>query len=214
VALEERSPAHLDARRAVESWPNSRGASRLEVVPRSLMRWVSEYDLLLDSKTIGELRWIGGRYPELHLEAGHYSGFVVLMRLRPFVLDGRLEGPAPGAVEILHVGSAGQGLVEVGGVQFMRRTTPSGNQEVRDQRAAVVLTSLGSSARRILLYDHASSNLEVAGLLELALVEAFCAIYIGKHMFRSMLAAWVRLPSFGTPLTLLPKVRKLMLDSE
>jgi len=77
----------------------------------------------------------------------------------------------------------------------------------------LVLTSIATSGRRVLFYERKTSELDVKWLLELTLVEAFCAIYTGRHMFRSMLTAWVRPPKMGTSLALLPKVSSLQLGS-
>lgn len=208
---EGESLAPLGTPRSEASWPNPSGASRVEVVATSLVRPIREYELLVDSKVVGELEWIGGWHPELHLEAGAHSGYVTLRRLRPFVLTGRTEGPAPGAARILHVGSAGQGLIEIDGVQFARRTGVTGRKVVRDHDGRVVLTSSGTSGRGVLLYERGTSLLDVKWLLELTLVEAFCTIYPVRHMLRSMLTAWVRPPKMGAPLALLPAVSSLRL---
>lgn len=212
--MEERSPVPLSRRDAIEAWKGMANASRLEVVSRSPLRTVTEYSLLVDSKAIGEFEWIGGRHPELHLQAEDRSGFVRLKRLRPFILVGSLEAPGSGGVAILHVGSAGQGLVEVGGVQFLRRTPPTGAPCVRNHEGKVVLMSVGASGKRILGYDRASSNLELPELLELTLVEAFCLIYPARYMFRSLLTAWARIPRMGVPLGSHPRLKMLRPGSE
>ena len=205
--MEDRPTARPEGGPPGEPWPPPRTAQRLEVVPRSMVAPIAEYALVIDSSEVGEFEWMSGFYPELHLEVGVHSGFVAVKRLRPFVLAGRLETRDLGFAEILHVGSAGEGLVEVDGIQFVRRTSPNGTLEVRDEGGAVVLTSPGSSSRRILAYDRASSNLDVPGLLELTLVQAFCAIHTRRRMLQSMLSAWVRPPRMGTPLASLPEVR-------
>lgn len=208
--LEERPPAPSETSSVPVNWPEAMAASRLEVVRESLRLPAGRYRLLVDSTQVGDLEWVNGRYPELHLQAGKHSAFVRLKRLRPLVLSGRMEGPGGGSVDILHVGSAGQGLVEIGGAQFVRRTSPTGKMEVRDHEGAVVLTSSRASGKRILAYERATSILQLPALLELTVVEAFCAIYTGRHTLRVMLAGWVRIPPLGRSLGMHPKVRGLL----
>lgn len=207
----QREPA--DDLRAVERFPRPGSIARVEVVPRSRVPAVSEYELLFDSAKVGELEWIGGPAPEIHLDTDVCSGMLGLRRLRPFVLHGSVAGPASRLVQILHVGSAGQGLIEAGGVQYARRTGVLGGQVVRDQEARILLSSAASSGRRLLFYERSVSNLDTDGLLELLLVEAFIAIYTGRQMIRSMLTAWTRMPKMGVPLTQLPAVRRLQIGA-
>lgn len=208
--MEKRSPAPLGNQSAAGPSESLAGVSRLEVLARSVALPVTEYTLLADSKPIGELEWIGGRHPELHVYTGNRTGYVRSHRLRPFIVAGHVETRGAGTVEILHVGSAGQGLVEIEGVQFHRRMPPSGSPYVRDREGSVVLRSAASSGKRVLAYDRANSNLGIPELLELTLVEAFCVIYGGRYMLRSLLTAWARLPRMGVPLMSLPKVQKAL----
>lgn len=183
--------------------------SRVEVISRGRGLPVTEYDLDFDGETVGGLEWVGGWHPEMHLEAPGGSAFVALRRLRPFVVVGIWEGRPHDERHIVHVGSAGRGILEVDGVQFMRETRVSGRQEVRNGDGTVLLRSLGASGRRLLVYDAKDSDLTIPQLLQVVLVEAFCAAFPGRHFFRALATAWAPVPKMGTPLASVPVVERL-----
>jgi len=209
VGVEGRLPNPSDHRGTKEAWASISSAGSVELLRRSLAGWGGEYELLVDSTVVAVGEWVEGRYPEFHLEAESAAGYVALRRLRPFILVGEAEDSERGTTGILHLGSAGQGLVEVGDRQFLRRTGVTGRQRVGDQEGREVLVSPGPAGRRVLLYESGHSDLKMDEFLGVLLIEAFCAVFTGRHMFRSLLTAWVRPPKMGVALSSLPKVARL-----
>jgi hypothetical protein len=158
----------------------------------------STFSLLCGSEVGCELEWLAGREPELHLEAPGTSAFLRLARLRPLVLVGHFED-AGASVKVLHVGTTARGLIEVGPNQYLRGLFKE-RDEVVDKDGRGVLARKSAWDTSFMHYDAADSDFACAHLLEVILVQTYCALFKAKHPVRALRTTLAAAPSLGTSL--------------
>lgn len=173
-------------------------AGSREIEVKGVAVLASRFELIARRQHAGWLEWAGGFRPELRFARDDTEALLRCARLVPLVVEGHVHDPGRSST-VLYLGSATDGLVEVGPNQFLRK-----RWGVRDLIATLGGDELlvGRVGRGgVVSYRADRSDFKRPELLELMLLHVFTLLYRSRYPLRSAAAFWgVRLPA-GQPLT-------------